>query len=128
MVMAAVGTRGGDVSSYGSAHPGHAPAAALSCRPRAVPVGGGWRHAPAPPCDRGGRRTHEPRTPTPTRNHHAHVAPRRADARPCLPPVRPTAAPMASSPTPWVQYAKLCSTYVLRLSNLRPPSPCVTSP
>jgi len=40
--MAAVGTRGGDVSSYGSAHPGHAPAAALPCKPQVAPVGAGW--------------------------------------------------------------------------------------
>jgi hypothetical protein len=44
-VLAAVGTHGGDVISYGSAHPGHAPAAALPCKPRAAPAGAGWRPA-----------------------------------------------------------------------------------
>src|SRR6266516_2065640 len=78
-VLAAVGAHGWDVSSYGSAHPGHAPAEAPPCRLRAVPAGAGSWRGPEPPCDRAVHRPREPRTPTPTRNHHAHGAPRRAD-------------------------------------------------
>jgi hypothetical protein len=56
--------------------------------------------APRPPCDRGGHRPHEPRTPTPTRSRCAHAVPRRVGARHRRPPVRPAAAPMASCLTP----------------------------
>src|SRR5262249_45497463 len=112
----------------GSARRGHAPAAALSCKPRVAPAGAGFWHAPGPPYDHGGHRPHEPRTPTPTRSHRAHAAPRQADARPCRPPTRPTAAPTATCPTPRVQYAKLGSIYMLSTGNLRLDYLCVTSP
>jgi hypothetical protein len=66
-LLAAVGAPGGNVSSAGFAHPSHASAAALPCRPRAAPAGAGSWRVPGPPCDRVGHWPHEPRTPAPTR-------------------------------------------------------------
>jgi hypothetical protein len=60
--MAAVGAHGGHVSSYGSAHPGHAPVAALFCKPWAAPAGAGSWRGQGPPCDRVGHQPDEPRT------------------------------------------------------------------
>jgi hypothetical protein len=82
-VPAAVVGYGAVRACSGSARRDHAPGAAQSCKSRAVPVGAGCWRAPEPPCGCVGRRTLEPRTPTPTRSHRSHVAPRRADARPC---------------------------------------------